>query len=100
MHPAIVRHWLLPLHEWVRGRSTLRELDELERTQWLGAEALRAIQVGKLRALLRHAAAQSRFYAQRLAEARVEPGGISDLAELERLPTPKCATPTILNSPM
>jgi phenylacetate-CoA ligase len=53
----------------------------------LGAEALRAIQVSKLRALLRHAAAQSRFYAQRLAEAGVHSDGISDLAELERVPT-------------
>lgn len=45
---AITRNILFPFHEYLKGHSTVRMLRELERTQWLSAGELKAIQAEKL----------------------------------------------------
>jgi len=60
---------LYPAYESVlRGRHTLRYLKEYERQQWLSPEALREIQVRKLRVLLEHCQAQVPYWRRRFAE--------------------------------
>ena len=53
MYERLFRSVLYPAYESVlRGRKTLRYLQEYERQQWLSPEELRALQTTKLRALL------------------------------------------------
>ncbi|MCB9851756.1 MAG: phenylacetate--CoA ligase family protein [Phycisphaerales bacterium] len=85
MHPTIVRHVLWPLHEAMLRRPTLRFLDELERSQWLSTEGLRALQTSKLRRLLAHASQRSPFYAARFADAGIDPASMT-LGDLRRIP--------------
>lgn len=86
MHPAVVKHVLLPLHERALGRGTLRYLSELEQSQWWSADRLRDLQVRKLRRLLAHAHARCPFYRARLDGTGVDPQGVT-LDTLSLLPT-------------
>ena len=86
MHPAVVKHVLLPLHELALRRGTLRYLRELEQSQWWTLDRLRDFQAVKLRRLLVHAHAQCPFFRARLDAAGVDPTTVT-LAALAALPT-------------
>lgn len=77
---------LFPLHERLKGHDTRQVLRSLERTQWLSPEALDRLRVGRLRALLMHAAAHTPYYRQRFAEAGFDPAGITSISDLAALP--------------
>jgi len=67
----------------VGRRAADRHLDELRRSQWLGADALRALQRGRLDALVRHAARHVEHYRVRCERLGLDPDdGLVDLAEL------------------
>ena len=66
MVPRIARHLICPAHEWLLGRKTFRYARELEESQWASPNELRQLQEIKLRALLRHARANTPFYRRRL----------------------------------
>lgn len=71
------------------GRPTFAYLKELEHSQWLGREAIEAIQARKLNALLAVALAHSPWHAQRLKSAGLEEtvrAGAVGLPDLLRLP--------------
>lgn len=86
MHPLIVRHLLLPLHERLIGRDTLRRLSSLSQSQWWPVDRLQELQTQRLRRLLVHVDAHSPFFRARLAAVGVNPQR-ADLAELAMLPT-------------
>lgn len=86
MSPRIVQHALLPLHEAILRRPSLRFLREMEASQWLNADALAELQQRKLRRLLRHAYDRSPFYRARLTAAGIEPN-CATLSALSLLPT-------------
>ncbi|GMV56023.1 MAG: hypothetical protein AMXMBFR6_18280 [Betaproteobacteria bacterium] len=77
---------LFPLHERLKGHDTLAARVELERSQWLSPEALRAMQVARLRALLKHAAARVPYYRNLFARIGFDPEAVRDLAALHHLP--------------
>ena len=89
MIPALARS-LFALQERVMHRSTLSDLAELERSQWLDREGIEALQTHKLNTLLNLALAHSPWHA-----ARIRAAGIADavlahsatLNDLSRLPT-------------
>ncbi|GMV95946.1 MAG: phenylacetate--CoA ligase family protein [Phycisphaerae bacterium] len=62
-----------PFTERLCGRDTMRRLRGLQATDRLAAEALRAIQTRKLRALLRIAVEHAPFHARRIRAARIDP---------------------------
>lgn len=70
----------------VRGRPTFDHLRFLERSQWLPAQDLRAVQAGELRKLLNHAYANVPFFRRRFDEAGLKPRDIHDAGDLSRLP--------------
>ena len=56
MYEHFFKYLLFPFYEsTVKKRRTVRHLRDLERSQWLGADALAALQLRKLNALLDHA---------------------------------------------
>ncbi len=86
MLPLIARHLICPVHEWLLGRRTFRYLGELERSQWFAPDDLRALQRTKLRALLRHAQANTRFYERRIGQAGIDIETTDPFDILIRLP--------------
>ncbi len=60
---------LYPAYESIlRGRKTLRYLEEYEKQQWLSPEELRSLQTRKLRALLEHCQTQVPYWRRRFRE--------------------------------
>ncbi|MCO6436853.1 MAG: phenylacetate--CoA ligase family protein [Phycisphaerae bacterium] len=72
MFGILARQVLLPVHERLLGRPTLRLAAELEASQWRSPAEIRALQGEKLGALLNHAARHTRFYRDRFAQAGVD----------------------------
>lgn len=69
MYERLFRSVLYPAYESVlRGRKTLRYLQEYERQQWLSPEELRALQTSKLRSLLEHCQTQVPYWRRRFKE--------------------------------
>lgn len=86
MNAAMVRRLILPVHEALLGRNTLRYLRQLDASQWQPREALRALQEDKLRRLARHAYKNCPFHRNRFDAAGVDPNHVS-VETLTRLPT-------------
>jgi len=77
---------LFPAFEAVRGRPTVRLLEYLQTTERLSVDALRDLQVGFLRRLLRHAYTHTTHYRDVMDAAELRPEDIHDVGVLERLP--------------
>lgn len=63
MIPFIVGRVISPLLEKAMGRNTFRVSRELDKTQWLSPEQLRAMQLEKLRAVVGEALENTEYYA-------------------------------------
>jgi phenylacetate-CoA ligase len=77
---------LFPAFEAARGRPTVPLLRYLGETQWLSADALRDLQAGLLRRVIRHAYRHTAFYRQLLDERGLAPEDFSSADDLARLP--------------
>lgn len=77
---------LFPLHERIKGHTSVRIRQALERSQWFTLSEIRQLQLDRLRRLLLHAQRYVPFYRDRFAQAGFAPQEISALNELERLP--------------
>jgi phenylacetate-CoA ligase len=86
MTPWIVRKLVLPLTERARGGRFRETLAELERQQWLDAEALRELQLRKLRRILDHCARNVPYYQRLFRTHGFDPGGVRRLEDLAQLP--------------
>lgn len=58
----------------------------LERSQWLAAEEIEALQLNKLRTLLDHCQQQVPYYACKLPKSAIDPAEIRTLADFRKLP--------------
>lgn len=89
--PRWAQEWMLSVRGWARssmreGAAFRRELAEVERTQWLDAAQLEALQLERLRRTLAHAAAHVPFYRERFHAIGFEPRELRHLDELARIP--------------
>jgi len=77
----------MPLHAWlIRGRHVRRLLMELRESQFFSENALRDLQLQRLRAIVKHHYETSQFFRQRLDDLRIEPNQILSLEDLSKLP--------------
>lgn len=83
---ALAGRLIYPAHERVFGRRTFDYLAELERTQWLDRAGIEALQLERLRALLRAAHAHSPWHRDRMDAVGLTGGELTSLADLTRLP--------------
>jgi phenylacetate-CoA ligase len=87
MLPFLVKHALYPLHEALLRRPTFRQVADLERTQWLSRAEIEALQLERLAALLRTAAAHSAWHAERIRAAGIDLDADLTWEAFRRLPT-------------
>ena len=70
---SLSRHVFHPLWDLRDGRRRLRILRELERSQWLPLETLRARQSERLAQIVRYAGANSPYYQRLFRERGFDP---------------------------
>lgn len=85
-YTRLVSGLLFPLHERLKGHSTVTVRRELEDSQWWSVEELRGLQLRRLQALLRHAGDQVPYYRRLFDERGLSPADFQCLADLEKLP--------------
>ena len=86
MHPLIVRHVVLPLHERLKRTPTFAWLKHLERTQWMDPAKLRDLQFAELRRHLEFAYRHTRYYRRLFDEHEVPPHRIQSLEDFRKVP--------------
>ena len=77
---------LFPAFEAARGRPTVPLLRTLQDTERWSVSALRDLQLGLLRRLIRHAYRHTQYYRQVLDERGLRPDGFATVDELAKLP--------------
>ncbi|MDS4022216.1 MAG: AMP-binding protein [Candidatus Competibacter sp.] len=78
--------WLFPLHEALKRHDSVSRLRALECSQWWSPDELERHRLESLRAFLTHAGAQVPYYRRLFGEAGFDPGAVSSLKDLQRLP--------------
>ncbi|HTL32380.1 MAG TPA: hypothetical protein VL326_04620, partial [Kofleriaceae bacterium] len=77
---------LFPAFEAARGRPTVPLLGYLQHTERWSLDALRDLQVGFLRRLLRHAYQHTAYYREVMDDRAVRPEDIQSVDDLHALP--------------
>lgn len=85
MNPWIARNLVYRPATWLRGEPVFRLLRRYEESQWWPAERLAALQAEALRAILRHAAANTAHYGDLVRAAGLDPARL-EAKDLARLP--------------
>ncbi len=86
MYTRLVSGLLFPLHERLKKHDSVAVRRALERSQWLPAADLQALQLKRLNALLADAGRHVPYYRELFASLGLQPGGFKSLSELSRLP--------------
>jgi phenylacetate-CoA ligase len=86
MYTRLVSGLLFPLHERLKKHDSVAVRRALERSQWLPAADLQALQLKRLNALLADAGRHVPYYRELFASLGLQPGGFKSLSELTQLP--------------
>ena len=86
MYTRICSNILFPLHERFKRHNSLRLLRELEQSQWLSCEELKALQVKRLRAFLINASQNVPYFQKVFKSSGFDPEKINSLSDLATLP--------------
>jgi len=86
LYTRMVASALFPIHERLKGHTTVSVRRRLERTQWWPAERIEALQLERLRALLAYAGRHVPYYRRVFGECGFDPAALASLAELRHLP--------------
>src|SRR5215470_9777649 len=86
VYTTVVTGFFFPLHELLKGHSTVARLRALERSQWWDRARIEAEQIKRLRAFLQHTRAHVPFYRRIFDEARFDPDRVQVVTDLKQLP--------------
>ncbi len=86
LYTSLVSQLLFPLHEALKSHDTVRVRRALERSQWLDAEQLRALQLQRLRTLLQAAQHGVPYYRQLFLRQGFAAADLRSLEDLAQLP--------------
>src|SRR6185369_17505137 len=85
-YTRLVSGLVFPLHERIKGHSSVRRLHELEASQWWAPERVRELQLARLREFLARIGATVPFYESMFRARGFDPRSIDSVGALERLP--------------
>lgn len=87
MYPWIYRQVLFPFYEsFLRGRNTLKYLNELEKNQRLSKDELHDIQIRKLQKLMKHAYQNVPYYRAIFDKVNLKPEDITTFDDFRQFP--------------
>ncbi|MDX1251041.1 MAG: phenylacetate--CoA ligase family protein [Gammaproteobacteria bacterium] len=85
-YTRLVSSVIFPLHEWLKRHATVAVHREMEVSQWWDQDRLKALQLERLRTLLRHAGTHVPYYRRLFAENGFQPEKVESVQDLARLP--------------
>jgi phenylacetate-CoA ligase len=85
LYTGFTSRLLFPLHERLKGHSTVAIRRRMEQTQWLEPEQIVVLQADRLRALL-ISAAEIPYWRDLFAGLRFEPRAVTSVQDLQALP--------------
>lgn len=86
IYTNIVANVLFPLHERLKGHSTVAVRRQMELSQWWSAEELRELQLQRLKSLLQHARQHVPYYRDLFERLDFDPANVESLVDLQQLP--------------
>lgn len=86
LYTKLVANVLFPLHERMKGHSTVAVVRAMERSQWLPPKDLERLQMTRLRGFLRRIGADVPYYRELFSTLRFDPSELNSLQDLQRLP--------------
>lgn len=82
----LAAEFIFPMHEHLKGHSSVNDLKDLEATQWLGMEKLNQLRSRKLSEFLCHANAHVPYYTELFTNLAISPENENPWTILSRLP--------------
>jgi phenylacetate-CoA ligase len=86
LYTALCSQLLFPLHERLKGHTSVALRRELERTQWLDRAALEGLQTQRLRDFVQHVAEHTPYYRDAFRQGGIIAADVRSLQDLRRLP--------------
>jgi phenylacetate-CoA ligase len=86
MYTRLCSSAAFPLHEWLKGHSSVALRRELERTQWLSGEALERLQFERLKLFLTQAGRDVPYYRSLFESCGFDPSRITSAEDLQAVP--------------
>jgi phenylacetate-CoA ligase len=85
-YTKLVSSVVFPLHERLKGHSTVAALQAMQQSQWLPAEQLQQLQLTRLRDFLVRVGNNVPYYRELFRSRDFSPGTLGSLRDLQRLP--------------
>ncbi len=86
LYTKFVSGSLFPLHERLKGHSTVAALRSMERSQWLSPAAMEQLQIQRLRDFLVRIGADVPYYRELFHVLNFDPAALNSLKDIQRLP--------------
>ncbi len=86
LYTRLVAGLIFPLHERLKGHSSVKVRQSLEESQWWSPPRLRDLQLRRLRSLLEHVAGEVPYYRDLLQRLHLTPADFRELTDLHKLP--------------
>jgi phenylacetate-CoA ligase len=86
LYTKFVSGSLFPLHERLKGHSTVATLRSMEHSQWLSPVAMERLQIQRLRDFLVRIGADVPYYRELFHGLNFDPAALSSLKDIQRLP--------------
>lgn len=86
LYTRLVSGLVFPLQERLKAHDTVAVRKQMEESQWWPRERLEALQLERLKALLKHAGQHVPYYRKLFARLGFDPAAVTRLADLQALP--------------
>ena len=86
LYTKLVSKVLFPLHERLKNHDTVRILEDMEKSQWLSEQNIKALQLEGLEAFLTDVEQHVPYYRQLFKQLKFSPSSITSLDDLKQLP--------------
>jgi phenylacetate-CoA ligase len=83
---SLVSNFLFPLHERMKGHSTVKVFHSMEQSQWLSVEQMEQLQLYRLREFLVRIGTDVPYYREVFHKLDFNPATLNAVEELQRLP--------------
>ncbi|MCP4828386.1 MAG: phenylacetate--CoA ligase family protein, partial [Proteobacteria bacterium] len=85
-YTRLIASAIFPLHERLKGHSTIRALRSMEQSQWLSSNEMQALQLDRLRAFLERIGRDVPYYRDLFRAIGFSPVDVNSLTDMQRLP--------------
>jgi phenylacetate-CoA ligase len=86
LYTSLVSNFLFPLHERMKGHSTVKVFHGMEQSQWLSVEQMEQLQLYRLREFLVRIGTDVPYYREVFHKLDFNPATLNAVEELQRLP--------------